>query len=1339
MKRHIALLSLLIIFTNGFAQPYRVENFNMEHGMSSNYALDITQDSKGYIWIATSSGLDRFDGHSFTVFNKYNSQLHSEELNTLLADPIESKIWIGTHKDGLYFYDYTTNEFHSLTTKDGLMSNEITDLTSSADNGIWITHYRHGIEFYDREKQTFTPISPKNTTLGDYFRTTEEDGQGNLYIGHDGEGLSIVSLKDYKVQNFRHDAKDPTSLPSDIVRAIHIDNNKNIWIGTDKGLSLFNPQKGEFTNFKHSEKNEHSILSDQIYDIEQMKDGSLWICSNMGGVSILNLQGNTFTSPTDVSFLNIPPSNNKEGLSSPNARSILQDSYGNIWISNFRGGIDFISHTQPIFNIIGYYSNQQHKSTHAQVWGLYAEDNSIWIGGENELVYYKDNSLSTKAIPKILTHPQTHINVIAKDRKERLWLGLYKDGVVYYDLRTQRFQRVGDSASQDLDIRSIYEDEDGKIWIGAEQGLYSYSTNWKREKEIEDQLKDRNIHSILRDKDMNLWIGTFSRGINVFNSNNELIYTSSKNDRFPSNSINHLIKDSKGRIWAATREGLIEIPNTQHADSYNHYSLKEGLTNTQVRAIQEDMNGNIWISTNNGISRLDEDEKKFYNYNHHDGIPMGDFMDGSACITSKGIVHFGSQNGICYFDPNELSYQREVSPTTITQFVIYDKSNEKEQTSISLPTTNEEAIELSYKQNTFNISFNVSDFSQSPQIEFSYKLEGLSNEWYNTQGENKVTFRNIPYGYYTFKVRARFRNQEWSKNIDSLHIHIKPPFWMSWYAKLFYFTLICVIVYLLLAFYKRRLVLENTIKLQKEKEKNIHELNDERLRFFTNITHELRTPLTLILGPLEDLMGDVTLSDKHSKKISIIHNSSLRLLNLINHILEFRKTQTQNRKLSVSKGNLANLIQEIGLKYKELNQNKDVYYHTVIESGEHEIFFDEDVINMIVDNLMSNAGKYTSKGDIYLRLNHLEENQLKYTEISVSDTGYGISQEALPHIFNRYYQVNSEHQVAGSGIGLALVKSLAELHEGILSVESTLDVGTTFRLKLLRNNTYPNAVHKENKTTIQQSVHPISEIENSTAEERPIILIVEDNADIREYVNSSLGEVYDIITATSGKEGLDIAQAKIPNVIVSDVMMPIMDGLELCRQLKKDIRTSHIPIVLLTAKNSLQDKEAGYAVGADSYLTKPFSASLLHSRINNILETRKMIASKFTVLESKLQDKEEATSNNSLTRLDNEFLRQVTEIIENNLETEKLDIAFIAEKMCMSHSTLYRKIKGLTEMSANEYIRKIKMRKSLSLMKDGYSISEIAFMLGFSSTAYFRQCFKDEYGMSPTEYQKKKQ
>lgn len=929
-------------------------------------------------------------------------------------------------------------------------------------------------------------------------------------------------------------------------------------------------------------------------------------------------------------------------------------------------------------------------------------------------------------------HPQTHINVILKDNRERVWVGLYKDGVAYYDTQQKKFQRIGDEASKELDVRCLYEDRNGKVWIGAEQGLYSYTDKWKKETTIESQLRDRNIHGILRDKNGHLWIGTFGKGVYVFNQEDQLIHSLTIDNGFPSNAVNHLTADSKDRLWVATREGLVVFPNANKPEEYIHYSISEGLANSQVRAIQEDLSGNIWVSTNGGISRLDEGEGKFYNYNHHDGIPMGDFMDGSACITPKGVIHFGSQNGVCYFHPNELAGHREVSPATITQFVVYDQNTEEKESSHSLPM-NDRLIELSYRQNTFDISFNVLDYSQSKQVEFAYKLEGLSNEWFNTLNENQVTFRNLGHGNYTFKIKARFRNQEWNEHIDYLHIHIAPPIWLTWYAKLFYFLVACGIIYMLLSFYKRRLVLESTIKLQQDKEKNIQELNDERLRFFTNITHELRTPLTLILGPLEDLLGDQTLSSKHYKKISIIHNSSLRLLDLINHILEFRKTQTQNRKLSVTKGNIGHLLQEIGLKYKELNQNPEVKYHTEIGTEETELFFDEDMITMILDNLMSNAAKYTSKGDICLQLRSIEENQLKYTELSVSDTGHGIASNALPHIFDRYYQANSEFQMAGSGIGLALVKSLADLHEGILTVESEFEVGTTFRLRLLTNNTYPNAIHPEKKDTKRQPAIETPETETQ-AEERPIILLVEDNADIREYVQSSLGEAFEVITANNGKEGLEVAQARIPNVIVSDIMMPVMDGLKLCKLLKKDICTCHIPVVLLTAKDSLQDKEAGYAAGADSYLTKPFSANLLHSRINNILENRRMIAALVTSKQATKEEKE--TTAHSLTKLDNDFLQKVTAIIEENLETDKLDIGFIAEKMCMSHSTLYRKIKGLTEMSANEFIRKIKMRRSQALLKDGYSVSEIAYMLGFSSSAYFRQCFKDEYGMSPTEYMK---
>lgn len=766
------------------------------------------------------------------------------------------------------------------------------------------------------------------------------------------------------------------------------------------------------------------------------------------------------------------------------------------------------------------------------------------------------------------------------------------------------------------------------------------------------------------------------------------------------------------------------------------FGAKEGLENTQVRAIQEDHDGYIWISTNGGISRLDEKNKRFYNYNYHDGIPMGDFMDGSTCITPDGTLFFGSQNGACYFNPRELSSPREVSPVTITQFFIYNKQTESRDTRLPVPISNR-IVELPYNQNTFNISFNVLDYTQSSQVEFSYMLEGLENAWYSTQGDNQVTFRNIPHGNYVFKVKTRFRNQEWNENAAQLTVVIAPPLWLTWYAKLGYVILFIFALYALLRFYKRKLDLESSLEVERKQSLNKQELNEERLRFYTNITHELRTPLTLILGPLEDLLSDATLSPKHANKISIIHDSATRLLNLINRILEFRKTETQNRKLSVAKGDLGQLVQEVGLRYKELNPNNKVNYHIHIETEDTEIFYDADMITIILDNLMSNAAKYTSEGDITLSLRSVEENQIKYTEISVSDTGHGIDAEALPHIFDRYYQAKSKYQASGSGIGLALVKGLSELHEGILKVESAVDTGTTFTLRLLTENTYPNAIHAQHDMEKKPMDAEETTITDTPTENHPIVLVVEDNADIREYIRSSFTDIYEVITAKDGKEGWELAQARIPNIIVSDIMMPVMDGIELCKRIKEDMRTSHIPVILLTAKDSLQDKEEGYASGADSYLTKPFSAKLLHSRINNLLETRKKIASLLALTDT--QPKQESAVS-SLNKLDNEFLQKITQIIEENLEMEKMDIAFIADKMCMSHSTLYRKIKGLTDMSANEFIRKVKMRKGVELLMSGqYTISEIAYMIGFSSVAYFRQCFKDEYGMSPSDYVKQKQ
>ena len=638
------------------------------------------------------------------------------------------------------------------------------------------------------------------------------------------------------------------------------------------------------------------------------------------------------------------------------------------------------------------------------------------------------------------------------------------------------------------------------------------------------------------------------------------------------------------------------------------------------------------------------------------------------------------------------------------------------------------------------------DYSLANQVEYAYMLKGLENSWYTINEQNSVTFRNIPPGKYEFLVKARLHNQDWSEDTTSLRIHINPPLWLTWWAKLIYILITISIIYTIIHAYKKKIDLESLYTLEKKNHEQEQELNQERLRFYTNITHELRTPLTLILGPLEDMQKDTSLPTRQAQKLSVIHQSALRLLNLINQILEFRKTETQNKKLCVCKSNIAPLVHEIGLKYKELNQKKAIDFQIQIEKEEMLLFFDKEIITIILDNLISNAIKYTEQGKITLSLYPTTRNGVTYTEIKVSDTGYGISAEALPHVFDRYYQESGKHQASGTGIGLALVRNLVELHEGEIRVESIQNEGSTFYISLLTDNIYPNALHGDStKQTEEEMIsEAVPEDSQNTEPEtsKPILLIVEDNEDIQKYIAESFSDSFEVITGSNGEEGKQQALNRIPDIIVSDIMMPVMDGITLCRQLKEDVRTSHIPVILLTAKDSLQDKEEGYEVGADSYLTKPFSASLLRSRINNLLDSRKKLIAQFQQAGTNHNpnshlDEKRSIITEALSKLDNEFIEKITQLVEDNLSSEKIDITYLSDKMCMSGSTLYRKMKALTGLSTNEYIRKVKMQNAERLLLEGkYNISEIAYKIGMNSTGYFRQCFKDEFGVSPSDYLK---
>ncbi|MCK9208641.1 MAG: response regulator, partial [Salinivirgaceae bacterium] len=645
---------------------------------------------------------------------------------------------------------------------------------------------------------------------------------------------------------------------------------------------------------------------------------------------------------------------------------------------------------------------------------------------------------------------------------------------------------------------------------------------------------------------------------------------------------------------------------------------------------------------------------------------------------------------------------------------------------IEIPFT--DTMELEYHQNSFQINFNILDYSLTDKVEYAIQMKGLDEDWYLINNEKRATFRNLKPGNYTFRVKARLHNKEWSNDIKSMHVKILPPIWLTWWAKLLYYIILTCFILIIIRFYKNKLKIENDLRFEKKSHQQEVELNEVKLKFFTNITHELRTPMTLILGPLEDLITEKGLPPEVHQKIVSIHRVSNRLLQLINQILEFRKTQTNSRKLRVLKDDFVKYVSDIGYKYKDLNQNNEVEFQIILPSGKIEMFFDPEIVTIIMDNLLSNAIKFTKKGNIKIEVKNYTEETISYTELIVSDSGYGISPDDLPYIFERYYQAkNAKHPVKGTGIGLALVKNLVELHEAEIKVKSQLDMGSMFKVRFLTNNSYPDVAHFT-AADIESEQH-----EQELHSEK-VILVVDDNQEIIEYIKDSLADNYVVYTAENGEIGFQIACEKTPDIVISDIMMPVLDGIEMVKKMKQDIRTSHIPVVLLTAKGSTIDQSEGYNAGADSYLTKPFSINLLKSRLKNILDARKKLSQVYT---SSLKNKQQALFE-STNQLDKEFLEKLNALIEKNLEDEEMNISTIASQLNMSHSTLYRKIKALTNLTANEYIRKIRIHVGEQLLlTNKYTISEIMYRIGINSSSYFRQCFKDEFGMNPSEYLQK--
>jgi signal transduction histidine kinase/ligand-binding sensor domain-containing protein/AraC-like DNA-binding protein len=1301
------------------------------------------------MWFATIDGLSCFDGYKYSSFyqnrQKGENSLSGNALNVVLADKEQPVIWIGTQRDGLDAYNYEKGVFtiykHKKKDKSSLATDDITGILE-ADNGkLWISTYWQGVDLFDKHSNTFTHYN-KETVKGlpaNGIWSMARDKHGYLYLGQVDNGLTIIDVKRRAAVNYRHSDDNKSLLPDNDIRCISLDSYGQLWVGTHRGLALFNTQTRSFIPLNLFSGLPTELIHGNILSIAEIGN-DVWVATEFNGVYIIKKKKFQTLDTSPFETIHYTEGFNQEMLSCSSVYSIFCDNFGNVWLGTWGGGLNFISHHPQMFNNIGYGSDIHNDETltNKSAQSICTDiKGNVWIGTDGGGINIVNNghrtAVWTSKNGKLIDDV---INSAFRDSKGNLWFGTYSGWIYKVKPSSNALSKIKLLNGDYTDIRCICENNNHQICIGSSSGMSIIDMETMAVKTHYDthnsQLPESLVRSIAQDNRGRYWIGTFGGGLAVFSPDMKKATVFNRYNKLTSNTINHIIKGINNKMWIATDDGVacFDINNINHCRLYQQ---KDGILNTNIHAIAQDNRGYIWLSTNRGLSCILVRQNKIYNFSNGNDIGYGEFCGGAVATSVDGKMYFGYNGGMCYFNPSDIKPNFILPPVKFTQIEVLKGISNENDRFISLANQNE--IELKYDENTFSVGFNVRDNSLKGHVYYAYRLKGLNDTWFEVGNDQEVTFRNLPYGKYTLEVKARINDKDWGKKHASVIIYINPPIWLSWWAKAFYFLLALITTVYISFIYKRYLTRSNKFKMEQASREKERELNNERLRFYTNIAHELRTPLTLIIGPLDDLLKGATLTDIVRRKIEMISKNANRLLDLVNQILEFRKTETQNRKLKIVRSNISQTVKEVGLKFKEANKNPDLRINIDIDDEYLVMCYDKEVVTTILDNLLSNAIKYTPSGNIILYLSTKRNITPAIVDISVIDSGYGIDAKALPHLFDRFYQVGGEHQSYGTGIGLALVKSLCALHEGNISASSELGKGSIFTFSLKIDNTYPNAEHVNNSEPNRKEIVELENIEKAEKDELPVILVVEDNHEIADYIKESFEGIFNVVTTFNGKEGLNKALQLTPDIIVSDIMMPEMDGIELCNKLKNDIRTSHIPVILLTAKDTLQNKEEGYQAGADSYITKPFSSNLLLSRINNLLEIRKKLSEKKSL--TQLADKKEQL-NVFINQHDNDFIQRISAIISENLAEEKLDIGFLSERMNMSSSSLYRKMKALTGLSTNEYIHKVKMGiAEKMLIEHKYSISEIAFKLGFSSPSYFRQCFKDEYNMSPSDYMKK--
>jgi len=1365
----LVYIFISLLFSHyGQAKEINFRKIDMNSGLSFNSVMCIMEDSEGYLWIGTREGLNRYDGYEFEIFkhNPYDStSLSNSHINHIFEDSNHT-IWIGT-SNGLNKYHPKTNGFSKyLAPRDSssLSNNYVKTIIENNDKKIWIGT-SNGISIYSPETNKFNHLYLETTpTYSNNIISLFKDVNDLIWIGTKG-GLYL-----WENGITRHLVVDPdieTGNEPFEIRDIKQGNDGVYWIATEMhGIYCVSYSSGELNVKLHWHTDNSNIASNQVRRL-LVEDSSIWLAT-LSGLSIYDISSKDFN--------NILYSFEKpDGISRGSIHDILKDQFNGYWIATYSGGLNYYNKQNNLFDHYKRTSGNTNGLSENDVNGfLEDEKGSMWVTtgrGLNhfdlktgKFKYYSDeakNQLSNRIIKSI-----------ASDAEGNLWIGTY-DGLNFYDKKQNKFKQfyhIPDQNSLNQNqVHALHLDEDGLLWIGMNIGeLQTYNPMTNRFTEVPNV---GNIVSyIYEDSHNNLWIGTRS-GLKCINRiTKEPIDISKIIAGFESELlfINWITEDSSGRLWLGTQSsGLFLIE-----DKKLHWLGQNiDLNISTINAILEDNEGYLWISTNGGITKLEykENDKNdpsvnTINFTKAQGLQGPQFNPGSAYKASDGKFYFGGINGFNAFYPDSIKKKTLFPKVIITKLQIHSSKTDQdiEKTNKITHLANRSTVRLKYNQRNISLSFSGINFVNPEGTEYRYKLKGRGHGWIYTKGERMLNFSYLPIGEHNLDLQASTDPFVWGEDITTLKIIVLPPWWLSNYAYVSYFIIFILLLYLFFHFSQRWARLKNKLSMEQvihEKEQRMYE---SKLEFFTDISHELRTPLTLILAPLEKIMQHTKLPNSLNTDLLMIERNGRKMMEMINQVLNLRQFETgQFGRLKATHEDFVHFIKELTLSFKPLATSRNIDFICQIKPEKLKMWFDNNKLEIVIFNLLSNAFKHapengtvkitvTTTNQLSTTHRNQKEDFENYVIIAVRDNGEGIPQNKIKGLFQRFYTTNNilGNNPTGIGIGLNLTKRMVELHHGHIEVESQIEsedkTGFTEFIVYLPIINKPNksidqssqSDENENSIPEEQTLvwqgEDISNIELPTLsdDEKQTLLIVEDNEEVRFLIKGLFDSHYIVEEASDGQEGYELALKKIPDLIISDIMMPNLNGIELCQRLKTDIRTSHIPIILLTARATVAYKYEGYETGADAYITKPFSSNYLILRVKNLIKQRNNI--KAFIQREALIEPESVIINS----VDDKLLKKAVEFINQNISDSSLSVEQISNELALSRMHFHRKIKSITGQTPAEFVRNIRLKKAAAILKQNkLSIKETIDMVGFENADHFRKWFKEVYGLTPSDYQ----